>query len=518
MDDQILSLEHISLSYHTMKGETPALCDLTFSVTPGEFVALVGPSGCGKSTILNLISGLLKPEAGTLLSRGRPITEADLHIGYMLQRDHLFEWRTIYSNVLLGLEISRTLTPERKEKVGEMMETYGLKSFSNARPSELSGGMRQRAALIRTLAMEPDLLLLDEPFSALDYQTRLNVCDDIGKIIKKEGKTAILVTHDISEAISMADRVIVLAARPAYVKKKIPIRFAMEERTPMKVRSAPEFKTYFNAIWKELELHDGKTIPPAAGVAAAAAEKPPPGAAVAGGTAGGPAGPVAADHGGGAQRRLSHQQPQPYVGDAGGPVPGRRAAAAYRRVVPGDRGGLPGRDPAGHRHRHLYVVAGGGGPVVLNAVPKWAVGPIFIGWMGAGMGSIIVMTLAISLIVTILSMYQGFLGTDGEKLRLMRSLGATRGQILWMLVFPASFPTLFNTLKVNVGLSWVGVIMGEFLVSRAGLGYLIVYGSQVFNMDLVMASVVILAAAAVVMYRLVLGAEKLLQHYWGVKA
>lgn len=194
MDDQILSLEHISLSYHTMKGETPALCDLTFSVTPGEFVALVGPSGCGKSTILNLISGLLKPEAGTLLSRGRPITEADLHIGYMLQR----------------------------------------------------------AALIRTLAMEPDLLLLDEPFSALDYQTRLNVCDDIGKIIKKEGKTAILVTHDISEAISMADRVIVLAARPAYVKKKIPIRFAMEERTPMKARSAPEFKTYFNAIWKEL--------------------------------------------------------------------------------------------------------------------------------------------------------------------------------------------------------------------------------------------------------------------------
>ena len=238
MDDQILSLEHISLSYHTMKGETPALCDLTFSVNLGEFVALVGPSGCGKSTILNLISGLLKPEAGTLLSRGRPITEADLHIGYMLQRDHLFEWRTIYSNVLLGL--------------GEMMETYGLKSFSNARPSELSGGMRQRAALIRTLAMEPDLLLLDEPFSALDYQTRLNVCDDIGKIIKKEGKTAILVTHDISEAISMADRVIVLAARPAYVKKKIPIRFAMEERTPMKARSAPEFKTYFNAIWKEL--------------------------------------------------------------------------------------------------------------------------------------------------------------------------------------------------------------------------------------------------------------------------
>lgn len=154
--------------------------------------------------------------------------------------------------------------------------------------------------------------------------------------------------------------------------------------------------------------------------------------------------------------------------------------------------------------------------VVLNALPKTALGPIFIVWMGAGMGSIIAMTLAISLIVTILNMYMGFLSTDSEKLRLMRSLGATRGQILRLLVFPSNYPTLFNTLKVNVGLSWVGVIMGEFLVSRAGLGYLIVYGSQVFNMDLVMTSVLILALAAVVMYRLVLGAEKILHHFWGL--
>ncbi len=156
--------------------------------------------------------------------------------------------------------------------------------------------------------------------------------------------------------------------------------------------------------------------------------------------------------------------------------------------------------------------------VVLNALPKTALGPIFIVWMGAGMGSIIMMTLAISLIVTILNMYAGFLSTDGEKIRLMRSLGASRGQILWMLVFPANYPTLFNTLKVNVGLSWVGVIMGEFLVSQAGLGYLIVYGSQVFNMDLVMTSVLILAIAAVVMYRLVLWAEKILHHFWGVQS
>ncbi len=156
--------------------------------------------------------------------------------------------------------------------------------------------------------------------------------------------------------------------------------------------------------------------------------------------------------------------------------------------------------------------------VVLNALPKTALGPIFIVWMGAGMGSIIVMTLAISLIVTILNMYAGFLSTDSEKIRLMRSLGASRWQILWMLVFPANYPTLFNTLKVNVGLSWVGVIMGEFLVSQAGLGYLIVYGSQVFNMDLVMASVLILALAAVVMYHLVLCAEKILHHFWGVQS
>ena len=223
MDDQILSLEHISLSYHTMKGETPALCDLTFSVKTGEFVALVGPSGCGKSTILNLISGLLKPEAGTLLSRGRPITEADLHIGYMLQRDHLFEWRTIYSNVLLGLEISRTLTPERKEKVGEMMETYGLKSFSNARPSELSGGMRQRAALIRTLAMEPDLLLLDEPFSALDSLTRISMQDWLIGQVKGLDATVMMVTHDVEEAMLVGNKIFLLSGRPVKQIKVIDV-------------------------------------------------------------------------------------------------------------------------------------------------------------------------------------------------------------------------------------------------------------------------------------------------------
>ena len=226
---------------------------LSFYLEKGEFVSVIGPSGCGKSTIFRLTNQLLPRRSGEILVDGRSIDGRRGYCGYMPQRDLLFPWRTVNENLRLPMEIRGGISrAEMDKRAAETLEHVGLAGWGDKRPEELSGGMRQRAALIRTLAMEPDLLLLDEPFSALDYQTRLNVCDDIGKIIKKEGKTAILVTHDISEAISMADRVIVLAARPAYVKKKIPIRFAMEERTPMKARSAPEFKTYFNAIWKEL--------------------------------------------------------------------------------------------------------------------------------------------------------------------------------------------------------------------------------------------------------------------------
>ena len=174
----------------------------------------------------------------------------------MLQKDHLFEWRSIYRNVILGLEIRRKCTEETLARAEAMLEQYGLAPFRNARPSELSGGMRQRAALIRTLVLEPELLLLDEPFSALDYQTRLTVCDDIATIIRREQKTAILVTHDLSEAISCADRVIVLGKRPARIRAVVPVHFAMENRTPFQCRSAPEFKEYFNEIWKELNAYD----------------------------------------------------------------------------------------------------------------------------------------------------------------------------------------------------------------------------------------------------------------------
>ncbi|MEE1196796.1 MAG: ABC transporter ATP-binding protein [Lachnospiraceae bacterium] len=248
----LLEFKDVSMAYHTIDQETPAISHLTFSVSQGEFVAIVGPSGCGKSTILNLICGLLSPESGQILIEGKDASESGMNIGYMLQKDHLFEWRTIYRNVMLGPEIAGCDTPAKKEYANQLLESYGLKDFANSRPSQLSGGMRQRAALIRTLVMEPTLLLLDEPFSALDYQTRLNVSDDIGKIIRQESITAILVTHDISEAISMADRVIILTPRPATVNTIVDIRLSVEPRTPLSSRNAPEFKTYFNQIWKEL--------------------------------------------------------------------------------------------------------------------------------------------------------------------------------------------------------------------------------------------------------------------------
>ena len=250
--EPILELKHVSFSYHTLKGETPALRDISFSVESGEFVAVVGPSGSGKSTLLSIISGLLKPAQGDILLGGTTIEDARKNIGYMLQHDHLFEWRNVYKNTILGLEIQHRLSEETRGTILNMLKTYGLDAFANAKPSELSGGMRQRAALVRTLVLEPEILLLDEPFSALDYQTRLTVGDDIGQILRKEKKTAILVTHDLSEAISLADRVLILSRRPATIQRIVPLEFQMETDTPLKRRNSQEFKDYFNLIWKEL--------------------------------------------------------------------------------------------------------------------------------------------------------------------------------------------------------------------------------------------------------------------------
>ena len=256
--EQILNLQHISYTYHTLEGETLALSDISFSLKKGEFAAIVGPSGCGKSTLLSLICGLLPCTEGQIKINGKHLKESTTNVGYMLQHDELFEWRTIYNNVILGLEVQHALTARTKKRAHELLEIYGLGGFENSRPSELSGGMRQRAALIRTLVLEPELLLLDEPFSALDYQTRLQVGDDIGQIIRNEGKSALLVTHDLSEAISLADRVIVLSSRPATIRQTVPLIFHLEHDTPLNRRSAPEFKNYFNLIWKELN-DDEKT-------------------------------------------------------------------------------------------------------------------------------------------------------------------------------------------------------------------------------------------------------------------
>lgn len=252
----ILELKNINYSYHTPDGETPALSDISFSLSSGEFTAVVGPSGCGKSTLLSLIAGLMIPESGSVFLNGKPLTENASNIGYMLQHDHLFEWRTVYRNILLGAEINHTLNAGTKKKADALLEQYGLKQFARAKPSQLSGGMRQRAALIRTLLLNPELLLLDEPFSALDYQTRLTVSDDIGQIIRRSGRTALLVTHDLSEAVSLADRVIVLSGRPASVVCIVPVSFDLENDTPLNRRNAPEFKTYFNQIWKELNHNE----------------------------------------------------------------------------------------------------------------------------------------------------------------------------------------------------------------------------------------------------------------------
>lgn len=254
--EQVLELKHIHYSYHTLNGETPALTDISFSAEKGEFIAVVGPSGCGKTTLLSIIAGLLEPEKGLVKINGRYVRDSVTNVGYMLQHDELFEWRSIYNNVVLGLEVQHMMTARTKERAHELLDFYGLKQFKNSRPSQLSGGMRQRAALIRTLVLEPDLLLLDEPFSALDYQTRLNVGDDIGQILRKEKKSAILVTHDLSEAISLADRVIILSKRPASIIQTIPLIFELEEDTPLNRRNAPEFKTYFNLIWKELNSNE----------------------------------------------------------------------------------------------------------------------------------------------------------------------------------------------------------------------------------------------------------------------
>lgn len=249
--DDILQLQNVCLTYQSKQGETDALKDLSFSVKDTEFISIIGPSGCGKTTILSLIAGLMPVTSGKILYKGSEIKKVSENIGYMLQRDELFAWRTIEKNVYLPLEIKKIDSIDNRNRALCLVEKYGLKDFLKSYPSELSGGMRQRVALIRTLASSPDLLLLDEPFSALDSQTRLKVCDDVYSIIKNERKTAVLVTHDISEAISLSDRIIVLSQRPAKVYKEHVVSFD-KSLSPLKRREQRGFGKLFDTLWREL--------------------------------------------------------------------------------------------------------------------------------------------------------------------------------------------------------------------------------------------------------------------------
>ncbi len=247
----LLQFQNVKFFYQTKESEINALENISFSIDEKEFSSIVGPSGCGKTTILSLTAGLLTPSEGKIILNGQPVTKNDSRIGYMFQRDQLFEWRTIWQNIILGLELQKKhKDPEKLDFAEKLLKKYDLYNFKNKKPRQLSGGMRQRVALIRTLVLEPKLLLLDEPFSALDFQTRLKVCDDVYDIIKSEQKTALLVTHDISEALSMSDKIILLSKRPAVVKEVVKISF--QGQTPLAKREDKEFGKYFEMIWRNL--------------------------------------------------------------------------------------------------------------------------------------------------------------------------------------------------------------------------------------------------------------------------
>ena len=514
-----VELRDVNLRYFSREGETEALKDISISVAPGEFVAIIGQSGCGKSTLLSLISGILRPTDGTVLVDGKPVTGPSRTVGYMLQQDYLFEWRTILDNALLGAEIQGADMAKARERATAFLTRYGLGQFLHHLPRQLSGGMRQRVALARTLCTEPDIVLLDEPFSALDSQTRLALADEITMILRREGKTAILVTHDIGEAVSMAERVIVLSRRPGRVKSDHPIHFATPDgsRPPRSRRatrrSSTATSTPFGRSSKSMSKADPATLPSPSAQYRAWLQRERrahltvrltqvailvvflvlwevlPKALI--------VNPVLTSYPSALWPtflellKSTPQQPgilehtwatvlATVIGFTGAMIIGTAVAAAlwwwgalYKILDP-------------------YLV-------VANAMPKTAFVPIFYIWLGASM-SIYGMSLAISVFITILMIYSGFQGIDPNKIKLAQTFGATKGQILTKVVLPGSVPTLVAALKVNAGLSLVGVVVGEFQSANTGLGYLIQYGSQIFKMNIVMTGITILAIVSSLMY------------------
>ncbi|GAB6136849.1 ABC transporter ATP-binding protein [Halanaerobaculum tunisiense] len=252
-----IEFKEVGMKYYTLETETEAVADLSFTIDESEFVSLVGPSGCGKSTTLSLLAGLLAPTSGQIIVDQQEVTGINQQVGYMLQEDHLFPWRTIKENVLVSLETKGLLNEETKQQASALLADYGLQEFADHYPAQLSGGMRQRVALARTLVFDPNILLLDEPFSALDYHTKLELEQEVARILREANKTVVLVTHDISEAIAMSDRVLVFSQRPGYIKDEHQINLTVsgDELSTFQARKAPEFNDYFNSIWEELELN-----------------------------------------------------------------------------------------------------------------------------------------------------------------------------------------------------------------------------------------------------------------------
>ncbi|MBQ4898290.1 ABC transporter ATP-binding protein [Paenibacillus sp. Marseille-P2973] len=254
----VVELKDLDLAYVTDREAVLALEAMNLTVSSGEFISLVGPSGCGKTTLLSVIAGLLPPSRGEILVHGKPVRGPSPEVGYMLQQDYLFPWRSILENALLGLELTGRLNEESRTTVLELLDGMGLGNTANQYPHQLSGGMRQRVALVRTLATNPDLLLLDEPFSALDYQTKLQLEDLVVDTLRQRGKTGILVTHDLSEAIAVSDRVIVLAARPGRIRKTYVIPDNIAKAQPFYAREEAGFNDLFHEIWRDLETLEGK--------------------------------------------------------------------------------------------------------------------------------------------------------------------------------------------------------------------------------------------------------------------
>lgn len=250
----VVELKEITHAYLGDREAMLAIEDLNLTVGAGEFISLVGPSGCGKTTILSIIAGLLQPSRGEVLLSGRPVTGPSPEVGYMLQQDYLFPWRTIQDNALLGLELTGRLTGSSRAQTLQLLDDMGLEGKERAYPAQLSGGMRQRVALVRTLATNPGLLLLDEPFSALDYQIKLQLEDLVSETLRRRGTTAILVTHDLSEAIAVSSRVILLQRNPGRVRKVFHVPEAIRSTPPLYARDLPGFAELFHEIWKEMEL------------------------------------------------------------------------------------------------------------------------------------------------------------------------------------------------------------------------------------------------------------------------